>query len=263
MFFALGSKVLYSSGNLPIGLMYELQNFRPTFLTCDPKLTFGREKTNKQTTNVKGLTVLHFATPKAFYLMMDVQPFWKSGNKSSLVDVFFFMVYFWNNTQLASNYQKSAKKIHCLFLLAFLPSHCNALINQTHLETSEESGIHEGFSVFTIPHLHALAAQCHSSEIRQQSTDWFSFFLIASLPRLYWEENRGMDSSYFRCTDTSLFVRDQISSEQLAAAFISKTSIITSNWCCIVVHWDSKENCKDVWKSTKKNRRRRGKKAHF
>lgn len=32
-----------------------------------------------------------------------------------------------------------------------------------------------------------------------------------------------------RCTDTRLFVRDQISSEQLAVAIISKTLIITSN----------------------------------
>lgn len=86
-------------------------------------------------------------------------------------------------------------------------------------------------------------------------------FLIASLPRPYWEENGGMDSGFFRCTDISLFVRDQISSEQLAAAFISKALIITSNWCCIGVHWDSKENCKDIWKSTAKDRKRRGKKA--
>jgi len=28
-------------------------------------------------------------------------------------------------------------------------------------------------------------------------------FLIAFLPRPYWEENIGMDSVFFRCTDTS------------------------------------------------------------
>lgn len=89
---------------------------------------------------------------------------------------FFFTVYFWNNAQHALNYQSQLKQNPLPFLSGFSPSHSNALINQTHLQTSEESGMHKDFSVFTIPHLCALAAQCHSSENRQQSTDWFSPF---------------------------------------------------------------------------------------
>lgn len=230
-------------------------NFRKTFLTPVPQ--------EKEKTHIKGLIVTHSAAPKAFYLVMDVQPLWQSENKWFLVGVIIFLWFIFDsihNTLQIIRSQIKRKKIHRPFLSAFPLSHCDALVNQTHLETSEKSGSHEGFSVFTIPHLCALAAQCRSSEIRQQSTDWFSFFLIASLPRLYWEENRyGL--RFFRCTDTILFVRDQISRERLAASFISKTLTIISNWCCIGVHWDSKESCKDIWKRTTKDRKRRGKKA--
>lgn len=84
-------------------------------------LVFQNSHSEEKKTTLKGLIVIHSATPKAFYLVMDVQPFYKSENKWSLVGVsIFFTVYFWNNTQHALNYQKSAKKIHCPFSQPFL-----------------------------------------------------------------------------------------------------------------------------------------------
>lgn len=79
MFAALGPKILHGFGNLTIGLMQEPQNQFQTniFDACVPKLTFRREKKN----TLKGLIVIHSAIPKAFYLVMDVQPFYKSENK--------------------------------------------------------------------------------------------------------------------------------------------------------------------------------------
>lgn len=68
------------------------------------------------------------------------------------------------------------------FLSAFLTFHSNALINQTHLEASKESGIHKGF-IFTISHLHALATPCPPSKIRQKSTDWLiDYFFFNCIP---------------------------------------------------------------------------------